>query len=144
MATENFATTLAPRKAFAAGNPNPDIPAYFEHKAASEPSGKPALPGVLNAIEYAQVRAWLAGGIAPTLSHAIAKQREFEAWYATPEYKAWRVAEHFNRKAQARNVDADAQIANQTVIANSATTSGSGGGDPAPVYVPPGQNLPDP
>lgn len=142
MPTTNFTTDIRQRQYDSSRNPNPSIPAAFQHTAASGKPAEPAFPGVMNREAQLQFLRWKAHPSAlPTHPHALAKVKEFDTYFATPAYKAWLIADTAARRAQWRLIESDANVANATTVAISSSTTGTGS-NPPPEYVPPGYNTP--
>lgn len=142
-------TTEMFERPYAAYHEQSSPPAWF--RSIPPTYSGPALitfPGNLNALERAEVNAWLnamEGERPATLARctqraSIAKITEYVAYYADASYLAWKNAADAAHIAQWRLYLADALLANKSTIAKTADTAGSGSAEAAVPYTQ-GTNL---
>lgn len=150
MATQNYATTIAP-KASTAIREQTSAPWWFEHAEPAKPGGLtvPTFPGTLSLSERAEVEIWLAASdcqkpeilLTLTSRFSIAKVEEYKTYFADPKYAAWSASNQLDRIAQWRNATGSAVIGNEDALPVSLDVTGVGtprSGD----ILPPGEDVP--
>lgn len=148
MAT-NLTATLYERTDYAPKETS-EPPQFFIHTAPALPGSPPIYPGwgagtsTLNSYERAEVDRYIENPTPAVLASlrlpdAIAKATEFQTYFATAAYQAWRGANQAARRAQWKFFNADALINNKGTMSIS---SDGVGASPPPATQPPGTNVP--